>query len=95
MRDRLFVAAKTLRSNPEGVLDQFDESRSLLGCDVLDLYQAHAVTTLEELGNRSPGIERILQLRDEGKCRFAGITGHDLRCRGRSSKRCVAMTSTR
>ena len=78
VRDKLFVAAKTLRSNPDGVIDQFDESRRLLGCDVLDLYQAHAVTTLDELENRAPGIERILQLRDEGKTRFAGITGHDL-----------------
>jgi aryl-alcohol dehydrogenase-like predicted oxidoreductase len=78
MGDRLFVAAKTLRSNPDGVADQFDDSRRLLGCDVLDLYQAHAVTTLDELDNRGPGIERILRLRDEGRCRFAGITGHDL-----------------
>jgi aryl-alcohol dehydrogenase-like predicted oxidoreductase len=78
VRDRLFVAAKTLRSNPDGVVDQFDESRRLLGCDVLDLYQAHGVTTLEELDNRAPGIERILRLRDEGRSRFAGITGHDL-----------------
>jgi aryl-alcohol dehydrogenase-like predicted oxidoreductase len=78
VRHQLFVAAKTLRSNPEGVQAQFDESRQLLGCDVLDLYQAHAVTTIEELDGRGPGIERILRLRDEGACRFAGITGHDL-----------------
>jgi aryl-alcohol dehydrogenase-like predicted oxidoreductase len=78
VRDQLFVAAKTLRSNPDGVLAQFDESRRLLGCDVLDLYQAHAVTTIDELDERGPGIEQILRLRDEGACRFAGITGHDL-----------------
>lgn len=78
VRDQLFVAAKTLRSNPDGVAAQFDESRQLLGCEVLDLYQAHAVTTIDELDERGPGIERILKLRDEGKCRFAGITGHDL-----------------
>jgi aryl-alcohol dehydrogenase-like predicted oxidoreductase len=78
VRDRLFVAAKTLRSHPDGVQDQFDESRRLLGCDVLDLYQAHGVTSIDELDARAPGIERILKLRDEGACRFAGITGHDL-----------------
>src|SRR3954467_13094040 len=33
VRDELFVAAKTLRSNPDGVVDQFDDSRRLLGCD--------------------------------------------------------------
>jgi aryl-alcohol dehydrogenase-like predicted oxidoreductase len=78
LRDQLFVAAKTLRSNPDGVTAQFDESRRLLRCDVLDLYQAHAVTSLDELDERAPGIERIIQLRDSGACRFAGITGHDL-----------------
>ncbi len=78
VREQLFVAAKTLRSNPDGVTAQFDESRSLLGCEVLDLYQAHAVTSVEELDARGPAIERILQLRDQGACRFAGITGHDL-----------------
>src|SRR5438270_7739082 len=78
VREQLFVGAKTLRSNPDGVVDQFDESRRLLGCEVLDLYQAHAVTTVAELDDRSPAIERILRLRDEGACRFAGITGHDL-----------------
>src|SRR6188508_358372 len=52
VRDRLFVAAKTLRSNPDGVVDQFDESRRRLGCDVLDLYQAHGVVNVGELDRR-------------------------------------------
>jgi aryl-alcohol dehydrogenase-like predicted oxidoreductase len=78
VRDQLFVAGKTLRSNPEGVQAQFDETRRRLQCDVLDLYQAHGVTSIEELDARGPGIERIVQLRDRGACRFAGITGHDL-----------------
>ena len=77
-RDRLFVAAKTLRANPDGVVVQFDESRRLLGTDVLDLYQAHAVTSLDELERRAHAIERILGLREQRLCRFAGITGHDV-----------------
>jgi aryl-alcohol dehydrogenase-like predicted oxidoreductase len=78
VRDQLFVAGKTLRANPDGVQDQFDTTRRLLGCDVLDLYQAHGVVDVDELDRRGPGIERIIQLRDQGACRFAGITGHDL-----------------
>src|SRR3984957_8835053 len=77
-RDELFIAGKTLRANPEGVTDQFDTTRRLLNADVLDLYQAHAVTSLEELDRRSPALERILSLRDTGRTRFAGITGHDI-----------------
>ena len=77
-RQEVFVAGKTLRANPDGVQDQFDNTRRLLGADVMDLYQAHAVTTLEELDRRSAALERILRLRDQGHTRFAGITGHDL-----------------
>jgi aryl-alcohol dehydrogenase-like predicted oxidoreductase len=78
VRDELFIAGKTLRANPEGVVDQFDTTRRLLNAEVLDLYQAHAVTSLEELDRRSPAIERIIALREAGHTRFAGITGHDM-----------------
>jgi aryl-alcohol dehydrogenase-like predicted oxidoreductase len=77
-RAEMFVAGKTLRANPDGVQDQFDTTRRLLNAEVLDLYQAHGVTTLEELDRRSGALERILQLRERGQTRFAGITGHDL-----------------
>src|SRR3984957_16458013 len=77
-RKEIFIAGKTLRANPDGVTDQFDTTRRLLNADVLDLYQAHAVTSLAELDRRSPALERILALRDGGHTRFAGITGHDM-----------------
>jgi aryl-alcohol dehydrogenase-like predicted oxidoreductase len=77
-RADLFVAGKTLRANPQGVQEQFDTTRRLLNADVMDLYQAHAVTTLDELNRRSGALERILTLREAGQTRFAGITGHDL-----------------
>ena len=77
-RSEMFIAGKTLRASPDGVQDQFDTTRRLLHCDVLDLYQAHAVTSLDELERRSAAIGRILQLRDQGRTRFAGITGHDI-----------------
>jgi aryl-alcohol dehydrogenase-like predicted oxidoreductase len=77
-RDELFIAGKTLRANPEGVQDQFDATRRLLRTDVLDLYQAHAVTTLAELDRRSGALEKIVSLREDGRTRFAGITGHDM-----------------
>ena len=76
--DDFFIAGKTLRANPDGVVDQFDNTRRLLHADVLDLYQAHAVTSLAELDRRSAAIERILALREAGHTRFAGITGHDM-----------------
>jgi aryl-alcohol dehydrogenase-like predicted oxidoreductase len=78
VRDRLFVAGKTLRANADGAEAQFDNTRALLGCDVLDLYQAHGVVSIEELDRRGDAIDRILALRERGSTRFAGITGHGL-----------------
>lgn len=78
VRDRLFVACKTLRSSPDGVRDQLETSLRKLGCATFDLYQAHAVTGLDILDERARAIEAMLRARDEGLTRFVGITGHDL-----------------
>ncbi len=78
VRDRLFVACKTLRHGADGVRAQLEESLSVLRCDSVDLYQLHAVTDMEELDARSGAVEAILAARDEGLCRWVGITGHGL-----------------
>ena len=78
VRDRLFVACKTLRHDPDGVRAQLEESLRLLHCDDVDLYQLHAVTDLGELDARAEAVEAILAARDEGLCRWVGITGHEL-----------------
>ena len=77
VRDRLFVACKTLRHDPVGVRAQLEESLRLLHCDRVDLYQLHAVTDLVELDARAGAVAAILQARDEGLCRWVGITGHE------------------
>jgi aryl-alcohol dehydrogenase-like predicted oxidoreductase len=78
VRDRLFIGEKTTRRDPDGVRAQLEESLRRLGTDHFDLYQMHGVTSLEVLDERSRAAEVILRARDEGLCRYAGITGHDL-----------------
>ncbi len=78
VRDRLFVACKTMRHDPDGVRAQLEESLTLLRCEAFDLYQMHAVTDLDELDARGRAVAAILTARDEGLCRFVGITGHNL-----------------
>lgn len=78
VRDQLFIGCKTQRSDADGVREQLEESMRRLGCEQLDLYQAHAVTDLEELDRRADAFEVICAARDEGLTRFAGVTGHDL-----------------
>ncbi|HEY5250045.1 MAG TPA: aldo/keto reductase [Acidimicrobiales bacterium] len=78
VRDRIFVGCKTQRRDPGGVRAHLEESLRLLQCDYFDLYQMHAVTDLAELDVRAGAVEAMLTARDEGLCRFVGITGHDL-----------------
>jgi aryl-alcohol dehydrogenase-like predicted oxidoreductase len=78
VRDRLFVAGKSDRSNPDGVRAHLERTLERLGCDHLDLYQLHGVTDLEVLDDRARAADVILAARDEGLTRFVGITGHDL-----------------
>ena len=78
VRDRLFVACKTTRKNPEGVRAQLEASLDTLGCERFDLYQLHAVTDLDELERRNEAAAAILRARDEGLTRYVGITGHNV-----------------
>jgi aryl-alcohol dehydrogenase-like predicted oxidoreductase len=78
VRDALFVACKTTRHDPDGVRAQLEQSLTLLRCDYFDLYQMHAVTDLDELDARAQAVTAIMAARDEGLCRFVGITGHNL-----------------
>jgi aryl-alcohol dehydrogenase-like predicted oxidoreductase len=78
VRDRLFVACKTTRANPAGFRAQLEESLALLGCDSFDLYQLHGVTDLEVLDARSDAARELIRARDEGLCRWIGVTGHNL-----------------
>ena len=78
VRDRVFVACKTLRHQADGVRAQLEESLGLLRCDAFDLYQMHAVTDVDELDRRAGAVSAVLAARDEGLTRFVGITGHGL-----------------
>jgi aryl-alcohol dehydrogenase-like predicted oxidoreductase len=78
LRDRLFVACKTLRHSKDGVNAQLEDSLRILGCERFDLYQMHAVTDLAELDARGGAVEALTAAREQGLCRWIGITGHEL-----------------
>lgn len=77
-REQLFVGCKTLRKDPAGVRADLENSLRLLNCDYFDLYQLHSVTDLAELDRRAEAAEVLLQAREEGLCKYIGITGHNL-----------------
>ena len=77
-RERLFVACKTHRKNPDGVRAQLEESLATLRTDTFDLYQVHGVTDLEDLEARADAFAVVLAARDEGLVHYVGVTGHEL-----------------
>lgn len=82
-RERFFVGCKTLERGREGAAAELRRSLDRLGIERFDLYQIHAVTSLEELdkATRAGGaIEAIREAREAGLTRFIGITGHGVAC---------------
>jgi predicted aldo/keto reductase-like oxidoreductase len=78
-RERFFLGCKTMERDKAGAAAELRRSLELLQVDGFDLYQIHAVTSLEELDQATgPGgaLEAIVDARAEGLTRFIGITGH-------------------
>lgn len=81
LRDRFFLGCKTTERRKEGAAAELRASLERLRTDHVDLYQIHAVTTMDELdAATAPGgaLEAIIAARDAGLTRYIGITGHGL-----------------
>lgn len=78
-RDQFFLACKTGKRDNAGAAEALDNSLKLLDTDHLDLYQHHAVTTLEDV-NRimgSGGAQEAFEAgRKAGKIRYLGFSAH-------------------
>jgi predicted aldo/keto reductase-like oxidoreductase len=80
-RDRFFLGCKTQLRGREEAREELHRSLERLRVDSFDLFQLHAVTTMEELEDCfAPGgsLEAIVQAREEGLTKFLGITSHGL-----------------
>jgi aryl-alcohol dehydrogenase-like predicted oxidoreductase len=78
-RDRFFVGCKTTERSKAGAALELRQSLERLQIDHFDLYQLHAVTSVEELDQVTrPGgpLEAAIEARDAGLTRYIGITGH-------------------
>jgi predicted aldo/keto reductase-like oxidoreductase len=78
-RDRIFLACKTSKRDKSGAAAALDGSLKLLRTDHVDVYQHHAVTTLEEvdeiLGPNGAN-EAFVAAKKAGKIRFLGFSAH-------------------
>jgi predicted aldo/keto reductase-like oxidoreductase len=80
-RKGVFLACKTTKRNGNEARTEMEQSLKNLRTDHFDLYQFHAVTTLEDVETiHAPGgaMETFLEARKEGKIRFIGFSAHSV-----------------
>ncbi|HUX96429.1 MAG TPA: aldo/keto reductase [Bacteroidales bacterium] len=80
-RKNVFLACKTTQRNKIEALAELEKSLKNLRTDHVDLYQFHAVTTMEDVEQIfAPGgaMEAFKEARKEGKIRFIGFSAHSV-----------------
>lgn len=80
-RDQFFLGCKTNVRDADGAWAELNESLQNLRTDKFDLYQLHAVTSMDELEQAMrPGgaIDTLKRAKAEGLTQYLGITGHGM-----------------
>jgi aryl-alcohol dehydrogenase-like predicted oxidoreductase len=78
-RAEIFLASKTADRTRDGSLRILDDSLRRLRTDRLDLWQLHDLRSRSDLNRiftKGGALEALIQAREEGRCRFLGVTGH-------------------
>ena len=78
-RERFFLGCKTMERTKQGAWDEMQRSLKKLRTDRFDLYQLHAVTTMDELDActmKGGALEAAIEARQQGLTSHIGITGH-------------------
>ena len=78
-RERFFLGCKTMERTHQGAWDEMQNSLKLLQTDRFDLYQLHAITSMDELDActmKGGALEALVEARQQGLTRQIGITGH-------------------
>ncbi len=80
-REGFFLATKVKKRRKNAAREEFLGSLERLGVESVDLLQLHNLIQPEEWEEAlGPGgaLEALVELRDEGRIRFIGITGHGM-----------------
>jgi len=81
-RGEFFLATKTGDRTGDGARSSLERSLLRLGVDHVDMIQLHNLVEEDEwVAAFSAGgaVDALFKARDEGLCRFVGVTGHGLR----------------
>jgi aryl-alcohol dehydrogenase-like predicted oxidoreductase len=78
-RARFFLGCKTTERTKQGAWDEMQRSLKALQTETFDLYQLHAITTMEELNAvtmKGGALDAFVEARQRGLTKYIGITGH-------------------
>jgi len=84
-RGKFFLATKTGERSGDDARAGLERSLTRLGVDHVDLIQLHNLVEpdeWEQAHSAGGAVEALSRARDEGLCRFIGVTGHGLRIPG-------------
>ncbi len=90
-RSKVFLACKTMERKKDGALKELERSLTRLRTDHFDLYQLHAMTTLEDVEialGADGALSAFLQAKREGKIRFIGFSAHSVEAATALMDRC-------
>ncbi|SMC45349.1 Predicted oxidoreductase of the aldo/keto reductase family [Oscillospiraceae bacterium] len=76
MRDKVFIASKTMAKTPEKLWEDLDTTLTNLRTDYLDIYQLHCVPQCYRPGDGTGMYEALQEAKAQGKIRHIGITAH-------------------
>jgi len=80
-RKQVFLACKTLQRKSQGAQAELERSLKRLHTDHFDLYQFHAVSTMddvEQIFMPDGAVDVFIRAREEGKVRFLGFSAHSV-----------------
>ncbi len=79
VRDKMYIATKTMAHTPEEFWEQLDTSLKLLKTDYIDIYQLHCADKCYAPGDGTGMYECMFKAKEQGKIRHIGITAHKIR----------------
>lgn len=80
-RNKCFLACKTQEREAKGAAKQLEESLQVFGTDHFDLYQLHALSSVDQVKKAfGPGgaMEVFIKARQQGKVRYLGFSAHSV-----------------
>lgn len=76
MREKVFIATKTMAKTPEAFWEQLHTSLEKLQTDYIDVYQFHCVEQCYMPGDGTGMYECMLEAKKKGLIRHIGVTAH-------------------